>query len=98
MAKLGGGGPPGRIQPALGAAWRQPISVEGLRMTALAEPLDRVVDEGRPQEIPGVGDAIADITKLHRTGTHPSLEKLRQEVPEGVLARIPCVTSGLRSA
>lgn len=37
-------------------------------------------------EIPGVGEAIADIiTKLHKTGTHPSLEKLRKEIPEGVL-------------
>jgi DNA polymerase (family X) len=33
-----------------------------------------------------VVDAIADIiTKLHRTGTHPSLEKLREEIPAGVL-------------
>jgi DNA polymerase (family 10) len=55
-------------------------------LAALAEPLDRIVDEGRLQEIPGVGDAIADIVaKLHRTGSHPSLEKLRKEVPEGVL-------------
>jgi DNA polymerase (family 10) len=55
-------------------------------LTALAEPLERIVDEGRLREIPGVGDAIADIiTKLHGTGTHPSLEKLREEVPEGVL-------------
>jgi len=53
---------------------------------ALSEPLERIVDEGRLQEIPGVGDAIADIVaKLHRTGTHPFLEKLRQEVPGGVL-------------
>jgi DNA polymerase (family 10) len=55
-------------------------------LAALAEPLARIVDEGRLREIPGVGDAIADIiTKLHRTGTHPSLEKLRKEVPESVL-------------
>src|SRR5215203_6432983 len=55
-------------------------------LAALAEPLERFVEEGRLQEIPGVGDAIADIiTKLHRTGTHPSLEKLREEVPESVL-------------
>jgi DNA polymerase (family X) len=34
----------------------------------------------------GIGDAIAVIvTKLHQTGSHPSLEKLRKEVPEGVL-------------
>src|SRR5678815_3446005 len=56
------------------------------RIAALTEPLERVVDEGRLREIPGIGDAIADIvTKLHRTGTHPSLEKMRQDIPEGVL-------------
>jgi DNA polymerase (family 10) len=55
-------------------------------LAALAEPLDRLVAEQRLTEIPGVGDAIADIvTKLYRTGTHPSLEKLRKEVPAGVL-------------
>jgi DNA polymerase (family 10) len=53
---------------------------------ALAVPLDRLIDEDRLTEIPGVGEAIADIiTKLSRTGTHPSLEKLRGEVPAGVL-------------
>jgi DNA polymerase/3'-5' exonuclease PolX len=37
-------------------------------------------------EMPGVGDAIAVIiTKLYRTGTHPSLEKLRKEIPARVL-------------
>src|SRR3954464_2796 len=71
------GGNPYRAKAYIRAA-------ENLR--ALPEPLDRVVNEGRLREIPGVGDAIADIvTKLHRTGSHPSLEKLRQEVPAGVL-------------
>jgi DNA polymerase (family 10) len=55
-------------------------------LATLAVPLDRLVAEERLTEIPGVGEAIADIiTKLHRTGTHPSLEKLREEVPAGVL-------------
>jgi DNA polymerase (family 10) len=55
-------------------------------LAALVEPLDRIVAEGRLRDIPGVGDAIADIvTKLHRKGTHPSLERMRREVPEGVL-------------
>lgn len=55
-------------------------------LTALAVPIERLIEEDRLTEIPGVGDAIADIIiKLHRTGTHPSLEKLRQEVPAGVL-------------
>jgi DNA polymerase (family 10) len=47
-------------------------------LTALAEPLARIVAEGRLREISGVGEAIADIiTKLHRTGSHPSLESMR---------------------
>ena len=56
------------------------------RIAALAEPLGRVIDEGRLRDIPGTGDAIADIvTRLHRTGTHPSLDRMRAEVQEGVL-------------
>ena len=55
-------------------------------LAALALPLDDLIEENRLTEIPGVGDAIADIiTKLHRNGTHPSLEKLRKEIPAGVL-------------
>jgi DNA polymerase (family 10) len=55
-------------------------------LAALPVPLDRLVAEDRLTEIPGVGEAIADIiTKFHRTGTDPSLEKLRKEVPSGVL-------------
>jgi DNA polymerase (family 10) len=55
-------------------------------LAALAVPLDRLIEEERLTEIPGVGDAIADIiTKLYRSGTHPSLEKLREEIPAGVV-------------
>jgi DNA polymerase (family 10) len=55
-------------------------------LAALAVPLDVLVAEDRLTEIPGVGDAIADIiTKVHKTGSHPSLEKLRKEIPAGVL-------------
>jgi DNA polymerase (family X) len=55
-------------------------------LAALAIPLNRLIEENRLTEIPGVGEAIADIiTKLHRTGSHPSLEKLRKEMPAGVL-------------
>jgi DNA polymerase (family 10) len=55
-------------------------------LAALSQPLDRFLAAGTLTEIPGIGDAIADIvTKLHQTGSHPSLEKLRKEVPEGVL-------------
>ena len=55
-------------------------------LARLAEPLGGLIKEDRLTEIPGVGEAIADIiTKLHHTGTRPSLEKLRQEIPAGVL-------------
>ncbi|MCK1356227.1 DNA polymerase/3'-5' exonuclease PolX [Bradyrhizobium sp. CW7] len=55
-------------------------------LAALAIPLHALIAEDRLTEIPGVGQAIADIiTKLHKTGTHPTLEKLRKEIPEGVL-------------
>src|SRR5829696_10008035 len=52
----------------------------------LTVPLDQVVRDDRLREIPGVGEAIADIiTKLHKTGTHPSLEAMRKEIPESAL-------------
>ena len=45
-------------------------------LSALAQPLDRIIAAGMLADI---------VTELHQTGSHPSLEKLRQEVPEGVL-------------
>jgi len=49
----------------------------------------------RLKEIPGVGDAIADIiTKLHAHGTHPSLEAMRKDIPVGVLEML--TVPGLR--
>src|SRR3954447_13620308 len=55
-------------------------------LATLTVPLERLIAEERLKEIPGVGNAIADIiAKLHRIGTHPSLEKLRKEIPAGVL-------------
>src|ERR1044072_2918953 len=65
-------------------------------LSALATPLHVLVAEDRLTEIPGVGEAIADITtKLHKTGTHPSLEKLRKDFPEGVLEML--AVPGLRA-
>ena len=55
-------------------------------LAALVVPLHVLVEENRLTEIPGVGEAIADIiTKLHRRGSYPSLDKLRKDVPAGVL-------------
>jgi DNA polymerase (family 10) len=56
-------------------------------LLALTVPLDEIVLQDRLREIPGVGEAIADIIrKLHRTGTHPTLEAMRKDVPESVLS------------
>jgi DNA polymerase (family 10) len=64
-------------------------------LAALAIPLHVLIEEDRLTEIPGVGEAIADIiTKMHRTGSHPSLEKLRKEIPAGVLEML--TVPGLR--
>ena len=64
-------------------------------LLALSLPLDQVIAQERLREIPGVGDAIADIIKnLHATGTHPSLEKMRKEIPAGVLEML--TVPGLR--
>jgi DNA polymerase (family X) len=64
-------------------------------LSALAVPLHVLIEEDRLTEIPGVGDAIADfIKKLHWTGAHPSLEKLRKEIPAGVLEML--TVPGLR--
>ena len=65
-------------------------AAENLSLSPL--PLERLVAEGRLKDIPGIGDALADlITQLHETGTHPRLATLRKETPESVLGmlRIP---------
>jgi len=55
-------------------------------LVALAVPLRDVVERNRLREIPNVGEAIADIIKkLHLTGSHPGLEKMRKDIPAGVL-------------
>jgi DNA polymerase (family 10) len=55
-------------------------------LLTLTLPLDQIIAEERLREIPGIGEAIADIIKkLHATGAHPALEKSK-EIPVGVLA------------
>ncbi|MBV8777138.1 MAG: DNA polymerase/3'-5' exonuclease PolX, partial [Alphaproteobacteria bacterium] len=56
------------------------------RIAALGEPLARVVAEGRLRQLPGIGEAIARIvSELHLTGRHPLLDRLRREVPDGLV-------------
>ena len=55
-------------------------------LLALTAPLSDLIAQDRLRDIPGVGTAIADIIRrLHATGTHPALDAMRKEVPEGVL-------------
>jgi DNA polymerase (family 10) len=52
----------------------------------LSVPLGNLVSAHRLQSVPGIGATIAEIVeRLHLLGTHPVLEKLRQEVPAGVV-------------
>jgi DNA polymerase (family X) len=65
-------------------------------LLALSLPLDQIIAQDRLREIPGIGDAIADIIKkLQATGTHPALEKMRKEIPSGVLEML--TIPGLRA-
>ena len=55
-------------------------------LNVLSQPLERMIAAGTLTDIPGIGEAIADIvTQLYKSGSHPSLEQLRKEVPAGVL-------------
>ncbi|HLX62109.1 MAG TPA: PHP domain-containing protein [Planctomycetota bacterium] len=55
-------------------------------LVLITTPLEELIAKGKLKEIPGVGEAIAEkIIKLHKTGTHPTLEFLREQFPAGVL-------------
>lgn len=56
------------------------------RIALLTEPIGELMAQHRLREIPGVGKAIAQfITQLYEAGSHPSLDKMRAEIPESVL-------------
>jgi DNA polymerase (family X) len=57
-----------------------------------AEDLASLVQEGRLTDLPGIGEALAKkIADLHLTGQTPLLERLRTELPPGLLElqRVP---------
>ena len=59
------------------------------RIALLTEPIGDLIAQNRLREIPGVGEAISHfIRQLHETGSHPSLDKMRAEIPESVLAML----------
>src|SRR6185312_13423746 len=58
-----GGGNPYRVRAYVRAADS---------LTALGEPLEDLIVEDRPTDVPGVGDAIAAmVTTMYRKGTYP---------------------------
>ena len=55
-------------------------------LLSLPIPLEDVIAQGRLRELPGIGKVLsAKIETMHRTGTHPTLEKLRNQYPSGLL-------------
>ena len=55
-------------------------------LNALPEPVATVAAEGRLDDIPGFGEAIrAKITDILKTGTTPLYERVKDQVPPGVL-------------
>jgi len=53
----------------------------------LGEPIGAVAQRGELETLPGVGEAIAAKTRDYlASGTFPLLERLRQQVPEGIWA------------
>lgn len=55
-------------------------------LDALTVPLAETIAQGRLRNLPGVGEALSEkILKLHKTGSHPTLEYLREQIPSGVL-------------
>jgi DNA polymerase (family 10) len=64
------------------------------KAVAAANGLHRLIDEGRLEELPGIGPSIARVViELHRTGTAGVLERLRAAWPAIVieLAQLPKV-------
>lgn len=48
--------------------------------------LKNIVDEGRLEELPGIGEGIAEkVTILFKTGRLPYYEKLKKKIPSGAL-------------
>jgi len=61
-------------------------------LRGLKEPLPELIASRKLLKLPGIGEALAEkIITLHKKGTHPTLERLREEIPDGLLRvyRVP---------
>jgi DNA polymerase (family 10) len=64
-------------------------------LETLAEPLETLIAEERLDDIKGIGDTIAlKVTELHKTGRLPFYEKLKAEVPAGMLEMLEVPSLG----
>jgi DNA polymerase (family 10) len=77
----------GRLLEARGeSAFRVRAYERGARAVEGVADLGRLVDEDRLREVPGIGPVLASaIAELHRTGRSERLERLRAQLPPGVL-------------
>jgi DNA polymerase (family 10) len=90
---LGNSGSAARYGETTLSAQKPTLAADNLLTLTLS--LEQIIAEERLREIPGIGEAIADIIKkLHATGTHSALEKMRKEIPVGVLEML--TVPGLR--
>lgn len=65
------------------------------RIEALDEDINIAVNEKRLRDIPGVGDALAKkIQEFVSTGTLAYFERLKKEIPEGILQLLEIPTLG----
>ncbi|WP_324717976.1 helix-hairpin-helix domain-containing protein [Carboxydochorda subterranea] len=93
-----------RIASLLEVLSESPFKIRAYRRIArtlleLPEPIEDVAREGRLREIPGVGDAIAGkIEEYLSTGRIGLLERLKQQIPEGVLELMAIPGIGARTA
>jgi DNA polymerase (family 10) len=68
-------------------------------IAALGQPLEEIWRRGELESIPGVGATLAaKIDELMRTGRLEAYQRVREEVPEGVVAMLQIPGIGPRSA
>ena len=77
----------GRLLEARGeSAFRVRAYERGARAVEGVADLGRLVDEDRLREVSGIGPVLASaIAELHRTGKSERLERLRAQLPPGIL-------------
>jgi DNA polymerase (family 10) len=77
----------GRLLEARGESpFRVRAYDRGARAVEGVADLGRLVDEDRLREVPGIGPVLASaIVELHRTGRSERLERLRAQLPPGIL-------------